>query len=74
VLPGRRILVELRQLPVGEGALLIALTGYGTPEEKERVREAGFVAHLVKLANLDELQRPLTGQPRAVHWSRKASQ
>src|SRR5688572_14803848 len=34
---------------LGENAiLLVALTGYGTPEDHRRTREAGFDIHLVK--------------------------
>jgi CheY-like chemotaxis protein len=43
--------------------LLVALTGYGQDEDRRRSREAGFDAHLVKPADLAELQRLLTGAP-----------
>jgi PAS domain S-box-containing protein len=52
---GRR----LRQLPGLESALLLALTGYGEPEQKERAREAGFAAHLVKPVDLNALYKAL---------------
>jgi len=42
---------------------LIALTGYGTLEDKERAREAGYDAHLTKPADIDELQRLLRQLP-----------
>ncbi|HEU0201360.1 MAG TPA: MASE1 domain-containing protein [Burkholderiaceae bacterium] len=38
---------------------LIALTGYGRAEDRQRAQEAGFDAHLVKPVTLDELQRAL---------------
>ena len=38
---------------------LVAVTGYGAPEDRERAREAGFDAHLVKPVDLDELNRVL---------------
>jgi two-component system CheB/CheR fusion protein len=57
---GYRLAQSLRRLPGGQSALLIALSGYGSPEEKERALEAGFDAHLTKPANIDELQRLLT--------------
>jgi signal transduction histidine kinase/CheY-like chemotaxis protein len=36
--------------------VLIALTGYGQPEDERRAREAGFDAHLVKPADIDRLR------------------
>lgn len=39
----------------GAAIRLIALTGYGQPEDRRRVVEAGFDRHLVKPVNPDEL-------------------
>jgi PAS domain S-box-containing protein len=36
--------------------LLVALTGYGTPEARERSRQAGFDYHLIKPVNADALE------------------
>jgi CheY-like chemotaxis protein len=60
---GYQVARALRQLPGGEQLLLIALTGYGTLEDKERAREAGYDAHLTKPADIDELQRLLRQLP-----------
>ncbi|WP_125469085.1 hybrid sensor histidine kinase/response regulator [Methylomagnum ishizawai] len=38
---------------------IIALTGYGQPEDREKTRAAGFDAHLVKPVDLDTLNRLL---------------
>jgi len=38
---------------------LIALTGYGSPEDRQRAFQAGFDAHLTKPADLDELSHLL---------------
>ncbi|HVS01842.1 MAG TPA: response regulator [Thermoanaerobaculia bacterium] len=38
---------------------LIALTGFGRPEDQERSRDAGFAAHLTKPAAASDLQRAL---------------
>jgi two-component system CheB/CheR fusion protein len=46
-------------MPVAERALLIALTGYGSPEDQVRAREAGFDAHLTKPTDVDQLRRLL---------------
>ncbi|EHP44120.1 signal transduction histidine kinase [Cupriavidus basilensis OR16] len=52
---------RLRALPELSGAKLVALTGFGQPEDKRRTLEAGFDLHLVKPADLDELTRLLDG-------------
>ena len=49
-----------RRLASQLGALrLIALTGYGQPVDRERAREAGFHAHLIKPVDHDELEAAL---------------
>lgn len=40
---------------------LVAHTGYGSPEDRRRAQEAGFDAHLVKPAELDDLEKALRG-------------
>lgn len=53
-----------RRIRAAEGArrpLLIALTGYGLPEDKERAGRAGFDAHLVKPVDAGALARLLEG-------------
>ena len=42
-----------------KGVRVVALTGYGKPEDRRRAREAGFDAHLVKPVELAELKRSL---------------
>jgi CheY-like chemotaxis protein len=37
----------------------IALTGYGMAEDLARTEQAGFLAHLVKPINFDQLHRVL---------------
>lgn len=58
---------RLRELDGLDGLVLIALTGYGQPEDRERSRVAGFHAHLVKPVDLDALHavlaRPTAGEP-----------
>ena len=41
--------------------MLIALTGYGQPEDRRRAHEAGFDEHLVKPVTPEALQRVLAG-------------
>ncbi|MDB6091267.1 MAG: hybrid sensor histidine kinase/response regulator [Gammaproteobacteria bacterium] len=43
----------------GDGVMLVALTGYGTPEARERSRQAGFDHHLIKPVNPDTLRELL---------------
>lgn len=45
---GIQAATEIRRNPATAGALLIALTGWGQPADRERTRQAGFDAHLVK--------------------------
>src|SRR5581483_4193929 len=52
---GRRI----RAQPESSEVALVALTGYGFPEDRDRARAAGFVRHLVKPGAADELLRTL---------------
>jgi CheY-like chemotaxis protein len=48
---------------LGEGTLLIALTAYGTPEDRQKAFDAGFAYHLTKPANPRDLRRLLPGTP-----------
>ena len=41
--------------------MLVALTGYGTPEAVERSRQAGFDHHLIKPVNAEALQGIMRG-------------
>lgn len=50
---------RLRALPELRGARLVALTGFGQPEDRRRALAAGFDQHLVKPADLDALTRLL---------------
>jgi signal transduction histidine kinase len=60
---GYEVAQQLRQIPGGDRLLLIALSGYGSPEDKRRAREAGFDAHVTKPAEIEELAQLLV-QPR----------
>ena len=52
---GYEVAQRLRADPVGREMLLVALTGYGRPEDREKALEAGFDAHLVKPVDPEDL-------------------
>jgi len=45
---GYEVAASLRALPTGKDLILVALTGYGQPSDREKTAQAGFDAHLVK--------------------------
>ncbi|MCF2443395.1 PAS domain S-box protein [Dyadobacter sp. CY345] len=47
----------IRQGNWGRNVTLIALSGYGQQEDKQRSKEAGFDGHLIKPVNMEELQK-----------------
>jgi signal transduction histidine kinase len=49
----------MRQLAKDYGLRGIALSGYGMPEDRAKTKQAGFLAHLVKPINFDQLQSAL---------------
>jgi signal transduction histidine kinase len=50
---------RLRALPGMRGATLIALTGYGQPQDRQHAADAGFDHHLAKPARLGDVVRVL---------------
>jgi signal transduction histidine kinase len=56
-LDGYEVAKRLRSQPWGKDVLLIALTGWGQQEARDRSRTAGFDAHLVKPVEFDALLR-----------------
>ncbi|MFN7135459.1 MAG: response regulator, partial [Myxococcales bacterium] len=65
-LDGYRVAQKVRAAGVRE-TRMIALTGYGGPEDRKRALDAGFDAHLVKPVSAAELTRVMRtlfpGQP-----------
>jgi CheY-like chemotaxis protein len=59
-LDGYEVARRLRQDRDLQHVLLVAMTGYGKSEDRERSRQAGFDAHLVKPVDLDELKSLLS--------------
>ena len=60
---GYEIARRLRADPGVKRVHLIALTGYGQEHDRERAREAGFGAHLVKPADIEVVNQILTSLP-----------
>ena len=58
-LDGYEVARRLRKEPQFRSVLMVAITGYNGDEERRRSREAGFDHHLVKPADVRELQRLL---------------
>ncbi len=56
---GYEVARRLRSHPSCEAAFFVALTGYGTDEDREKALAAGFDRHLVKPVTFDALQRVL---------------
>jgi len=57
---GYELAERIRRESWGRQALLIALTGWGQPADKERATAAGFDHHLTKPMDPEELERILT--------------
>jgi two-component system CheB/CheR fusion protein len=52
---GYELARELRAEPSLQDAVVIAVTGYGGPDERYRAREAGFDHYLTKPVDLEAL-------------------
>src|SRR5262249_43553609 len=52
---GYQLARRVRASPTGKSVHLVALTGYGQPEDRQRAIEAGFDTHVVKPVSLDAL-------------------
>src|SRR5207248_5714106 len=57
---------RMREQPWGQDIVLVALTGWGQPKDRDRTSRAGFNAHLVKPVGVEELFGTLA-QLRAAH-------
>ncbi len=57
---GYEVVSRLRAMNLAPRPLLVALTGYGQPEDRQRALAAGFDVHLTKPVDIDELNRILS--------------
>jgi CheY-like chemotaxis protein len=60
---GYELARRVREQPWGKSAMLIAVTGWGQDQDRQRSREAGFDQHLVKPVELEALEK-LLGAPK----------
>ena len=60
-LDGYEVARRMRAAPGGRGIGLIAITGYGQPEDQRRAYEAGFDAHLTKPVAPERLKQVIAG-------------
>ena len=60
---GYAVARQLRTRRQFDRTVLVALTGYGSPEDRQQSQQAGFNAHLVKPVELGALQGVLALRP-----------
>lgn len=58
-LSGFEVALAMRGIPGLADAMLVALTGWGAEQDRQRSNEAGFDAHLTKPADFDSVDRLL---------------
>jgi PAS domain S-box-containing protein len=56
---GYTVARQLRARPEFEGTVIVAVTGYGNPDDRQQSLQAGFNAHLVKPVDLEALKQLL---------------
>lgn len=56
---GYEVCQHIRSTSWGKNTVLIAITGWGQPEDRERSKEAGFDTHIVKPVDPDSLANTL---------------
>jgi signal transduction histidine kinase/CheY-like chemotaxis protein len=60
---GYEVARQIRTKPGGARVKIIALTGYGQPEDRERALRAGFDEHIVKPVSADAMAAALARRP-----------
>ena len=62
-LNGYEVCRRIRRQPWGQRVTMVAVTGWGQEEDRQRSQEAGFDSHLVKPVDCDVLMRLLASLP-----------
>lgn len=60
---GYEVARRLQLEPSMRGMTLVAMTGYGQEEDRQRTQEAGFHSHLVKPVDFDKVEELLSSLP-----------
>jgi len=60
---GFELLRRLRKIPLQQDAPVVALTGFGRPEDTRRVAAEGFFSHVTKPLDVDQLLQMLQNLP-----------
>jgi CheY-like chemotaxis protein len=60
---GFEVARQIRAMPALKGALLIAMTGYASHEDRSQCHAAGFDEHLVKPIDLEVVRQRLASHP-----------
>ena len=58
-LDGFEVAKRMRQQPILQDVVLVAMTGYGKESDRQRSQEAGFDHHLVKPIKFEKVQKIL---------------
>jgi len=64
---GYEVAENVRREVWGEHALLVAVTGWGQPNDKEKSKTAGFNHHLTKPVDLDHVEQLLAAFSKQLH-------
>lgn len=59
---GYEVAARVRQ-SIGDGVMLVAVSGFGQPEDKKRALDAGFDEHITKPADVTDIENLLTRLP-----------
>jgi signal transduction histidine kinase len=71
---GLEVARRLRRDPRTRDLLLVAVTGYGQPEDRERTASVGFESHLVKPVSQDQLEELLARAVRGFENPRRKAE
>jgi CheY-like chemotaxis protein len=63
---------RIRRQPGAKEVLMIAVTGWGQNDARQRTMEAGFDHHLIKPVDFDEIKQLASGRLAKVHGLRRA--
>jgi CheY-like chemotaxis protein len=65
-LDGFEVAKRMRQQPILQKVVLVAMTGYGKESDRQRSQEVGFDHYLVKPTQFEKVQKILASVPKKV--------